>query len=226
MFDFKISGIAAGAAFIFSLIIGFFSGIGMFYLFIRALIFAAVFFGLSCLIYWLITQFLPELLSGPKDDLSLGAPGSRVDISLDGPIVGAFPRDQSEVVDNIASRPSIQPGNVSSPLDQKEKTSYTKGEVSVDDGELMDSGDFGPAVGLNAGLSPEIKKKDGILPDMDGLVEASSETVMGEIESEAPDYDEPRRSTVSGKKPVLTGDFDPKELAQAIQTVLKKDEKG
>jgi hypothetical protein len=61
---------------------------------------------------------------------------------------------------------------------------------------------------------------------MDGVVEASPEISAEEIETDASGFDEPRRSTSSRRKPAVADNFEPKELARAIQTVLKKDDKG
>ena len=221
MFNFKISGIVGGAAFILSLVIGFLSGAGLLVVLIRALMFALVFFGLTCLIFWLVAQFLPELLNGPEDDLGFGAPGSRVDISVDSPITGAFPRDNSEVVDDIAGKPSTP---VSLPLDQGRNTRYNKDGDSLDDGEFADPKSFGSA-GLDSGADSGMAKAEA-LPDMDGLVEASPDNTAGEIEADTSVFDEPRRPISSSKKPAMAGDFDAKELAQGIRTVLKKDNKG
>ena len=229
MFNFKISGIAAGAAFILSLVIGLLSGSGFLILLLRALIFAILFFALSCLIFWLLAQFIPELLSGPEDDLGFPAAGSRVDISVGGEnITGAFPADASESVDDIAGIPSSSLKAASSPLDQEGNTGYnSKGEVA---GELGASGD-GEAVRAGSGReAPESAGSEDALPDLEGVADAES---IAEGAAEGANTDdmgfsssEPRRPKSSSKKSDMAGDFNPKELAQAIQTVLKRDDKG
>ena len=213
MFNFKVSGIAAGAAFILSLLIGLVrGGIGVPMLFLRAFIFGAVFFALFCVGYWLLSQFLPELISAAEDELGFPSPGSRVDISLgDGPIIGAFPMDSSESVDDIAGSPSAPASN--SPLDQGENTQYNEQREVMDGLESITSGSLDTSPG-RAGIE---------LPDMDGFAENSSDNIMeGDTDLESFNTPEPRRS-VSGKNTEMAGDFDPKELAQAIRTVLNKE---
>ena len=227
MFNFKISGIAAGAAFVLSFLIGLFSGSGLFIPLIRAFIFGALFFALTCLIFWLLTQFIPELLTPPEDDdLGLSVSGSRVDISVGSEgITGAFPSDNSDSVDDIAGRPTAAPVKVvSQGLDQEDNGGYNSGGEVV--GDLEDAGDA-PAFTANASR-PARAASANILPDMDNMSEDSSEDVveMAEAADLGLNSSEPRRPKPSSKKSELSGDFDPKELAQAIQTVLKRDDKG
>ena len=215
MFNFKTSGIIAGAAFVLSLVIGLFSGSGFLIPFIRALIFAVIFFALSCLIYWLLGQFIPELLSAGEDNLDIPLSGSRVDISVDGPVSGAFPSDNSESVDDIAGKPSASPKAASSTLDREGNSGYNEeGEVgdleAVDDGNVMRAG------------SAEI------LPDLNEVSEnvPGSATDVENTDDIGFDTSEPRKPRSSSRKSDMAGDFNPKELAQAIQTVLKRDDKG
>jgi hypothetical protein len=230
MFNFKVSGIAAGAAFIVSLLLGIFSGSGVLVLLLRAFGFGVFFFVLSCLVFWLVGQFMPELLSG-SDDL-FDAPGSRVNISVgSGPVEGAFPPADTDEVDNIDSRvaqvfpgrlpvqaaddKADSPPSTAEALDQDEETAYNrKGSVSAE--EIS-----GKETGRNS-------DKADLIPDFDTL----SEAFLPDSGPESPepvifDTPEPKKSHsgVSANQG-FAGDFNPKELAQAIQTVLKKDEKG
>lgn len=246
MFNFKISGAAAGAAFVLSLLVGLISGAAASILLLRALLFAALFFLLTCLVFWLLNQFVPEIFSAADDSLDL-APGSRVDISI-GPdrIEGAFPAGDHDTVDNIEKKPpaSVQnpPGDADSlfsapkGLDQGEGDGYTTG------------GDWSAenSAGNQAGFGTDPGEID-LMPDFDSLSAAflsnQDSPVAGggekpaEFEEasafETPVFDspesgapEPRRPLSSSKNSSLKGDFNPKELAQAIQTVLKKEEKG
>jgi hypothetical protein len=220
LFNFKISGIAAGAAFIISMVFGLFSGSGILVLLVRALIFAALFFALTCLIIWLTAQFLPELLNPPEDDLGFPLSGSRVDISVgDDRIGGAFPMDNSDIVDDIAGKPSTPLKSASLPLDQMGNTGYN--EESGIDSDL-------DAANSGKGFSSGISEGGGYaetLPDMDGLTEsaAADAAVPGSIDF---DSSEPRQPLSSSRKSEMAGDFNPKELAQALRTVIKRDEKG
>jgi len=242
--NFRVSGIAAGAAFILSLIIGFASGAAFSAILLRAIVFALVFFALSGLGGVLVSRFLPELLSdteagggsGDIDDYDISVPGSRVDISVgETPIEGAFPDDASEAVDDIAGSPSTGSfttgGNAASshgqgdlqadfsnaersPLDQGKKTGYNQERDITDDiGSLVDQGDFAEG-------------QTEALPDMGNIAEGYTEGESGQ-NVEAEDFappEEPLR--VSSKKPTVADDFNPRELAKAIQSVLKKEEKG
>jgi hypothetical protein len=225
LFNFKAGGIAAGVAFALSFIIGLVSGTGFLTLLFRALFFGALFFGLSCLVVWLLGQFVPELLSGAEGDSDISVPGSIIDIH-EGPVAGAFPEDNSESVDDIGGRPSARPRQNprSTLLDQEEKVDYTDTQDLADDLGSLSAGSF-------AGSFPEPPVSSGAeaIPGMDGLSEAFTPQPGG-FDAGAGSFDTPeperRRSSSGSGATTFKGDFNPKELAQAIQTVLKKDEKG
>ena len=255
MFNFKLSGIIAGAAFIFSLVIGLVSGVRISIVSLRAFIFAVVFFGLTCLIYWLVSQFVPELLSEPDDILDIPAPGSRVNITVeDSQIVGAFPANNSESVDDIGGRPSTphtkqaaEPDGTASldgsgldempqkaplsPLDQKEKERYNDDEGVAGDFDF-EGGSFKDLTGDSSEDSEEnleTLENTGTETalDKDGISGAGPDDPSA-LGDDAANLDEPeqRRPQSSRGKPELAGDFNPKELAMGIRTVLKRDEKG
>ena len=258
MFNFKLSGIIAGAAFIFSLVIGLVSGVRIPIVFLRAFIFAVIFFGLTCLVYWLVSQFVPEMLSEPDDILDIPAPGSRVDITVeDSQIVGAFPANNSESVDDIGGSPSTPHTNQaaepagsaalsrsgleempqktpSSPLDQKEKELYNDdgvvGDFDFDGGSFKDlTGDTSEDPEENPGNPETLETLESAgpetAPDMDGGSGAEAASAGGD-DAAGFDEPEPRRPSSSRGNPELAGDFNPKELAMGIRTVLKRDEKG
>ena len=68
VFNVKLSGISAVAAFVLSLLIGLVSRSSMPVLIIRPLIFAPVFFILAGVVSYLVNHFLPELFSGSGDN--------------------------------------------------------------------------------------------------------------------------------------------------------------
>jgi hypothetical protein len=228
MFNFKASGIAAGAAFVVSLLLGLLGGAGFPALLLRAFGFGVLFFVLSCLVFWLVGQFMPELLSGP-DDL-FDAPGSRVNISVgSGPLEGAFPPGDSDEVDNIDGQAAqVFPGRLSAQAEDK------KADFSVSAAGALDQDD--ETAYNEAGLVSEVSSADrrnaggaDLIPDFDTL----SEAFLPDSGPESPEpaevfnMPEPKKtgSTASANRG-FAGDFNPKELAQAIKTVLKKDEKG
>ena len=226
MINFKISGAAAGAAFVLSFVIGLISGAGILVVIFRAFVFAALFFAFSCLVFWLLAQFLPEMLNPSEDEFGFPASGSRVDISLgDEGAAGAFPSDNSEMVDDIAGKPSTPSRTASLPLDQGEKSQYNDIEELGDDIGSLAGGNSAMDVGSYTAM-PQGASPAGTLPDMDGLVDAVPGSVTDGVNTGVIGFDEPRRPKSSSRKSEMAGDFDPKELAQAIRTVLKKDDKG
>jgi hypothetical protein len=91
------------------------------------------------------------------------------------------------------------------------------------DGELEEIDD-----GSVSGGRPRRVASGDALPDIDGLAEDTQGSAAGVEDAEEISFDspEPSRRTSSSRKSDMGGDFDPKELAKAIQTVLKRDDKG
>ncbi|MDR1390264.1 MAG: hypothetical protein LBJ31_09860 [Treponema sp.] len=221
MFNFKAAGIAAVFAAALSLILGVLNGIGPFVIVCRMLLFGGLFFGLACLVIWLAGQFLPELLVRGEDDLDIPAPGSYVDLTV-GPATGAFPSGSGEEVDDIAANR----GFAGSPGEPPPESGPDLGMDPDADLQYNEGGVF---AGTDEGEG-ESKQSDA-LPDMDVMTEAFTQAgkdAAAAVEAIAFESDGPRQplSTSSRNKADMAGDFNPKELAQAIQTVLKKDEKG
>lgn len=256
MVNFKVSGIAAGIAFVLSMLAGFIRGVSFFVVFSRALVFAALFFALAGIVFYLITHFIPELLSGAEEPLDLGmlgdAPaGSRVDISIGSETFdGAFPAEGGEDIDNIENAlntgeaaggrppsggiPGLSGDDFGGGLDQNEKSGYTG------------TGKMGAGPASEAMPAPE--KTAGaadvdLMPDFDSLsaaflpnsgegggnapAEGTEAPVFGNsvFETSLSTSAEPGRPASASKSDAFE-EFDPKELAQAIQTVLKKEEQG
>ncbi|MDR1411268.1 MAG: phage holin family protein [Spirochaetaceae bacterium] len=151
---------------------------------------------------------------------------------------------------NLAGPGENPPAGISSPgpaLDQRDKNSYNrKGDVSD-----SEAGAGAPFAG-GAGLSPPAPRGEAalpgdsssmdVLPDFEAMSHAflasAREAETGEagdgtagqtddvfqlsVTGQSPD---PSSQYYTGNKPVeMEGDFPPKQLAQAIQTVLKRDE--
>jgi len=216
VFNMKLSAIMGGIGLLLSLIVGLFSGAGFSHSLLRSLIFGAVFFGLGCGIWLLINTFLPELaVAGAGDENDTLTPGSRINITeSEKPLPEVFKAldDGEEVGDindlvNGTFKPREVPGAAAAPdtefrgLDQMPEDGYTgnrSSPVSVD--------------------PPE-----GGLPDLDllaGSFLSNSEEAVEDFE-ERP---EPVRRPSGNKPQTLKGDFDPKDLAKGIQTILKEDE--
>ncbi|MDR1506075.1 MAG: hypothetical protein LBI67_03135 [Treponema sp.] len=231
-----MSGGVAAAAFILSLLLGILSGAGFVSLFFRAAGFGVLFFILSCLVFWLLGQFIPELLSGP-DDL-FDAPGSRVNISVgSGPPEGAFPSGNVDAVDSIDGFVTRLPGQGPGEPDENGLSAVPSGEALDQDDEdgyngagpftasVSDGGTLARPLPAGAKAAADSGEVD-LMPDFNTLSEAflpdsgSPETVVFDV----PEPKKPALGASADRN--FKGDFDPKELAQAIKTVLKKDDKG
>ncbi|MDR2020757.1 MAG: hypothetical protein LBQ14_08345 [Treponema sp.] len=205
MFNPRLYVIAGGAGFILSLLIGFISGAGFLAALLRALAFAVIFALFAGGAYWVIGQFLPELLSsGSEEEI----PGSRINISVNG--------DDAEEQGGVLDPNSDSFGENVLGLDQKGEEGYTsKGEA----GE-------GPLPGASFSIAvPTAADADGAgevdtLPDLDAMAEVFI-PVMDEGQPQ-----EVSRPASGNKPEKLDGDFNAKEMASAIQTILKRDEKG
>jgi hypothetical protein len=207
VFNPRLYVIAGGAGFVLSLLIGIISGAGLFIALLRALAFAVVFALFAGGAYWAISQFLPELLSPDSGDLGEEVPGSRVNISVDGDTGeygGALDPNSDSFGENVLG------------LDQNSEEGYTSREET---GERPPSG---ASISIAVPSAADADGSGGVdmLPDLDAMAEAF-----------IPAVDEGQSQGVSrppgGNRPEkLDGDFNAKEMASAIQTILKRDEKG
>jgi hypothetical protein len=223
VFNFKLGGIVAGIAFILSLLIGLLSRTILPTLIIRPLIFAALFFIIANLIYMLINRYLPELLehdAGPKEEIIM--PGSQIDIMEDNPTVPgsiyARPDDSEESMGDISSlvnSPAGSRARESTPtlnfegIDQSSQNEYTEqGNSSAASGG---GGSFDMLADLEslagAFVSSSVEKAE-VTEEYDGLADGLV----------------PARAASGNKPSKMEGDFDPKEMAQGIRTILKKEE--
>jgi hypothetical protein len=231
VFNPKISGIIAGVAFVLSLLIGLFAGSQFFTVISRALILAVVFFVLSSLAFWLISQFLPELLSSHSDDLGEmdDSPGSRVDISIDsshdepeseqtGDFVSAAEDSGGEETGNFDKFSSMQG------IDQKPKDDYNgEGSGFVSPAPAESAAVPGKNVSGSIDVLPDLESMSGAFTPSSGSDEEEGGVVEMEDEfSSSPAMPEPSRT----KKSADPGNFNVQEMASAIQTILRRDEKG
>jgi hypothetical protein len=256
MFDLRISGIAAGAAFILSFLLGLIHKAGFPWLLLRPLMFAVLFFLISAAVYQLISRFLPELLEGGGEtpdygDESPEVPGSRVNI-MEGEGSGPAPaiasdgggEEEDDNLGNISDligrrsnspvreRPAMDDSggnNYAPPLDHPAENRYTEGRAQ----ERVPVGDDAPepvpasAAAVPRPVSPAAVEIEGVdvLPDLDSLAGAFL-TSEGEAEDTA-DYSAAgavKKPSPGGKGQSMAGDFNPKELAAAIRTKLKREE--
>ena len=239
MFNPRISGIVAICAFILSFLVGIISGVGFGWSILRALLFAIVFFVLTSLVYYLLNLFVPELVElgkNHKDQESDGmlSPGSTINISVGNEEDASFndrfaennrnfEKNSDEFEENGYTEDSISLEN-SLGLDQKAEEEYTdKREVIKERNEETDAREMVPAVpGDNSDMVDE-------LPDLETMSGVFSLDPNGENgESGEGDFTSPGIPSVrsSQSKAASDGDFNAKEMASAIQTILKRAEKG
>jgi hypothetical protein len=239
MFDVKISAIIAGLAFIISFLLGMVTGASFPVLVIRPLIFAVLFFVIAGIIYFLVSHFLPELLDEGRNEIvrpdDILNPGSRINITEDepaGPAVYAAPPDDSE--DNLGNISDLlTKGRVARPpktdfpgLDQHGEDRYTRSDSgSVEDRNDGGSAESGSAMPKTAAVSDPVESMD-VLPDLDTMARAFLPD-SGEDEADTTEYsasdDSPKRPAAGSRGKKMEGDFNPKELAAGIRTILKKE---
>ncbi len=221
MFDPKISGLVAGIAFILSLLFGMIAGAAFLIALLRAIIFGIFFFVFSGLAYWLITQFLPELLDtqnqvSAEPEAVVQDLGSKVNISVgeeevipENTLSSQLVKDTVEEEDEFISEKA---------LDQNDEDSYTRKESDTARVESNEVPSQSPA--LPVGVIDDVDE----LPDLEGMSDAFVMPVQETGEDSEPLTGAP--TTTSSKSAGASASFDPKEMAMAIQTILKRDQKG
>jgi hypothetical protein len=226
LINIRLSGIAGTIAFAVSFLLGVISGTRIPVVLLRALIFAAAFMVLSGGIYALISMYLPDLLSPPDSSGGMrnNSLGSHVDISMDDPgeegLNTSYFRGEDENSGEFGD-------NQDDGLDQNQEDGYTMGgEAGISSEE--------PVPGSLAELaSPsETPASTEDMPDFDRMAsafEGSSDAVSG-IGNAGPLPEEFNAQFIGGssnkKTPEMADDFDINEMASAIQTILKREDKG
>jgi hypothetical protein len=241
--------LAGLAALVLSFGTGVLSGANIFHVILRALIFAVVFFGIGTAIWILINNYFPELIASDDDSKDPDAsmpPGSRVNITLDNDKGFAMPEmyrnsGAPDEVGNIgdlfsgAFRPA--PAKRETPfggMDLGGEDNYTY-EGSGLSSQNQESSGFQDAAPHNSGSGSSVAPgftpnfggdsvEWGGLPDLDAM---AGSFLSGGTEEPIPDVAGPKtgpeRDPRGNKPQPLKGDFDPKELAQGIRTVLSKE---
>jgi hypothetical protein len=239
MFNLKWGLVSGLAAFIFSIVIGFISGVSASNVFLRAGILSAIFFVIGLGFFVIINSFFPELLTSDNEPAGRDEteqPGSRVDITLDSADEYALPEtynDSPESAQEVGNIRDLASGGI----DQSEKDGYNSKEGgSVANSDFLDI-DFpdmpmAPAAAESSSARPAFSPSFGDdstglggLPDLDTMAQAFS---GGSLENPEPvqQQETSSRSRPAGNKAQpMQGDFNPKELAEGIRTVLSKDNK-
>jgi hypothetical protein len=225
MFNPRISGIFAGAGFILSFLVGLVTGAHFPLILIRALIFAAVFFALASAAYGAAQLYLPELFADDSGDSS--PLGGQVDISVGDEDGGGISLESGGLGDDL-NEFLENPGNSGGDtLDHTGEAVYT-GEGALE--EIQ-----GPALPGDSVFSPGEADSVDMLPDLDAMSGAFS-AAPAPAGGEAMGAPAPAGSFGGGggggrpdsrpKQQGLDEDFSVKEMASAIQTILKRENKG
>ncbi|MDR2158586.1 MAG: hypothetical protein LBP23_00800 [Treponema sp.] len=238
MFSLTWCGAAAGLGFLLSFLVGIVSGAGLSWALVRALFFGVVFFILAGIIRFLVDHFLPDLLSAGEDGADSSAiPGSRVDISVgddqeaavlpfalpDDSLTGEEPGDIADLLNgNIVSMVPPPPGPSMQGMDQKEEEGYTESRKPGFQSKVSGGGP-GADPGEKAAASEGLRSPED-LPDLDSMAEVfqskeNEEPVSGGQSS----FGGPGGKADRNRGKSMAGDFNPKDLASAIQTILSKD---
>jgi hypothetical protein len=235
----KAGGIAAGAAFILSFLLGLLSGAPLWVLLLRAFVFGAIFFALVSGAYFLISRFMPELLEGGG-----GRPpsGSLVNITLDdgdpfaggeaaSPVLpGGSAFDAGDELGDISALMGGSPPGESESapppgIDQTGQDSYNEEGLEEENpfGELLPPPAEPDGTAASSGDSSlsDLSGTDETLPDLDAMAGAfgSEGELMEEPEEKAP----ARRPSAGGKPAKVEGDFNPKDMATAVRDRLKRE---
>ncbi len=203
-------GIIAAAVFVLSVLVGALSGVRAGIFLIRALVWAAVFTGLSFGIAELARKFLPGLFdedaAGVRDESEepeTGESGNQVDIVVD-----------EEIVENQFARLAGGPG-----LDEDEDRAPSiipsiVEEVEESTAELGDDA-------FHTDDEPAEESGDRIdeLPDIGGFAGSFVNSAQNGDAGDSEDYDDYGSAPKSSKN----AGNDPAAIAKALQTMLKKD---
>jgi hypothetical protein len=252
VFNLKWSALSAALGFVLSLVLSLVSGAGVFSL-VRALIFGAVFFVISSLLYWMVKRFLPELLDSEDTSVPDLDMGSHVDISLDGgdddsslTSLWKGNGDSSlgiEGFEGLAGDDFSEAGSVSredggdfpaAALDQDRETGYTDKDTGEESFPAGDFGFFGspPADTFPTGFPA---KRSGALdaPGPEGLSAAFVPSFPSFGDDIVPKgnggtpvsvaFPAVERNSTVSEKDASEFRGKEKESALAVQTILKRD---
>jgi hypothetical protein len=253
MFDLRTNSLIAGAAFAISLLVGSLSGGSFLIILMRALIFAGIFFVIAGGINLAVSRFLPELLD-MRDNDQAGSHVDITVEDEDTPAAFPNDESDEEVgnIGELVGQGSSENIMWGTGLDQTGENGYNSSNVGVgDDTSFGDNKSnanpqmpASPLTDKQAGAyshsRPPADERDAqpaipsrswedldsvdILPDLEDMAKAFLPLERAdEEESDSEDASQKRPST-SGKGRSPAGDFNPKDMAQALQTILKRDE--
>jgi hypothetical protein len=239
MLEPRVGLIVAVAAFLISFLLGIFSGALFWVLLVRALGFALLFFILVMGAHWLLSQFTPELLNphgtgADEETADLVETTQREDYL--GKLVDVSVDDEptKETVMSFPSERESQAGEEGEEfalgLDQQSQEGYTEEARE-------DTGNKHPAAMTAALPSGSVEDID-VLPDLESLSDSFISPMMEDMDDGKGDDSLINGNYAKSGVPISGGSkssgkaskggdsFDPREMAAAIQTILKRDQKG
>jgi hypothetical protein len=235
--DLRASLVAACAAAALSALVGIIAGVGFFVLILRALIGgtllgAAVYGGIT-----LLRKAVPGILESDYGSEAEIVPGSVPDPEIGGHVDIVLPEEAAEVdsleddAEPLAAK-AFPEGDADSGFAPEAGLLETDG--SATEVEPAIPAGAGARASLNAGAERERHAPSGfdeldVLPDLDSFSDSftASEFAFGGSSAERAERSSAMGSGggSSGSKPGQEG-LDPAALAQAVRTILKRDQKG
>ena len=233
--DLRASLIASGAAALLSAFVGALSSVAFLPLVLRALIGGLVIGGLVYGGFFLARRFMPELFEEGAEEASQDSGlGSSVNIVL--PAEG--PGSEGERVDLISPEPTVaaSPSESSATLETL-SSSEAKGQPPVDDaifeGESLLDGpeEASPAESADSPALFDSSLREGlddldVLPDLDSLSDSFADNPSPARTEDADERRGAYGSASSKASASGAAGSDPALLAQAVRTLLKRDQKG
>ena len=221
---------------------------------IRAGIFAALFFILGTGAYTLINHFLPDLLlpgavqepiSNPL--MSNESMGTRVNITLADTSNAALPGKNTEMhsIENLDNINDLMSGAINpaaeakkaKDVDQSDFSGYTEDIVELAPLDSFDTAsDFTTELDSSIGGADKSDNFsfsfDDFIPSSTGIAELDSMDMFS-LDTDSREEAEPitparssRKSSKNQSTAFSEEDFDPKEIASGVRTVLERDKKG
>jgi hypothetical protein len=219
--DWRKVAVAAGIAFLLSILVGALSGVSFLILVLRALLFAALAGGLVQVFILLAQKLLPELFDdfAQSETADQGETGKNIDIVLP---------EEGEVDSGLAAVSAL---NVRTPEEE------FAGEFVEDVEEIGDRTDSEGNSGERADESfktvmpPDVLDDVDVLPDLDGFADVFAHAPRSDSEEEGVELgiDEDTTTPSFSPGPAREGagkSIDPALVAAAMRTLIKRDLKG
>jgi hypothetical protein len=242
MFNLRLCGLAAGIAFVLSLLAGLFGGVAVSVLLLRAGAFAGVFFLLAGGVHWIARRFLPGLVETPPEAVLGGgvginpvavpaeAAGSRVNI-LEGEDSSKKEADSADPVDFAESTESRSLADLPDLVDEPLEEDSEEEHLSHIDMDHLEEGEYTKGEDLEEKAGEELlpraaggRQMGEFLPDLDSMAKAFASRPEPKAEETGGSGALRRGGSGGGKSRNPGGKYDPQELAQAIRTKIKTDE--